>query len=62
MIDIGVKNIMGVYYLSKESEKAEGVAWYKNAYNSCKAIARKYKHYKITLREMRYFLSLIWLF
>ena len=31
MIDVGVKNIMGVYYLSKESEKVEGVAWYKNA-------------------------------
>mgnify|MGYP003119421941 CR=1 FL=1 len=43
MTDIGVKNIMGVYYLSKESEKVEGVAWYKNAHNSCKAIARKYK-------------------
>ena len=52
MIDIGVKNIMGVYYLSKESEKVEGVAWYKNAYNSCKAIARKYRCYKITLREV----------
>ena len=43
MIDIGVKNIIGVYYLSKESDRQEGISWYADAHKYCKAIARKYK-------------------
>jgi len=38
----GIKNILAVYQMATEEEKAQGLAWYPNARRFCRRMAKKY--------------------